>query len=34
MGVHKGLLVTLAIVSTKDDNQEVQKRAAMALTKL
>jgi hypothetical protein len=34
MGCHKGLLDTLAIVSTKDDNMEVQARAAMALTKL
>lgn len=34
MGNHKGLLDTLAVVSTKDDNVEVQTRAAMALTKL
>jgi hypothetical protein len=34
MGSHKSLLDTLAIVSTKDENQEVQTRAAMALTKL
>ena len=34
MGNHRGLLDTLAIVSTKDDNQEVQIRAAMALTKV
>ena len=34
MGSHKGLLDTLAIVSTKDSSQEVQTRAAMALTKL
>jgi len=34
MGRHKGLLQTLAIVSTKDESPEVQTRAAMALTKL
>mmetsp|Transcript_5409 Transcript_5409/g.13592 ORF Transcript_5409/g.13592 Transcript_5409/m.13592 type:complete len:1089 (+) Transcript_5409:135-3401(+) len=34
MGQHKGLLQTLAIVSTKDESPEVQTRAAMALTKL
>lgn len=34
MGNHKGLLNTLAIVSTKDENAEVQTRSAMALTKL
>jgi hypothetical protein len=34
MGCHKGLLDTLAIVSTRDDNKEVQSRATMALTKL
>lgn len=34
MGSHKGLLDTLAVVSTKDINKEVQIRAAMALTKL
>ena len=34
MGGHKGLLDTLAIVSTKDESREVQTRAAMALTKL
>ncbi|KAL3940453.1 MAG: hypothetical protein SGBAC_005012 [Bacillariaceae sp.] len=34
MGCHKGLLDTLAIVSTRDENSEVQTRAAMALTKL
>jgi len=34
MGQHKGLLQTLAIVSTKDESPEVQTRSAMALTKL
>jgi len=34
MGKHKGLLRSLAIVSTKDESPEVQTRAAMALTKL
>jgi hypothetical protein len=34
MGAHKGLLDTLAVVSTKDENKEVQSRAVMALTKL
>jgi hypothetical protein len=34
MGNHKGLLQTLAVVSTKDDNMEVQTRAVMALTKV
>ncbi len=34
MGKHKGLLQTLAIVSTKDESPEVQTRSAMALTKL
>lgn len=34
MGNHKGLLETLAIVSKKDDNADVQSRAAMALTKI
>lgn len=34
MGRHKGLLQTLAIVSTKDESPEVQTRSAMALTKL
>jgi hypothetical protein len=34
MGSHKGLLDTLAVVSTKDENKEVQTRAVMALTKL
>jgi len=34
MGKHKGLLQTLAMVSTKDESPEVQTRAAMALTKL
>lgn len=34
MGSHRGLLDTLAIVSTKDESKEVQSRAAMALTKL
>ena len=31
---HQGLLETLAVVSTKDDNGEVQSRASMALTKI
>lgn len=34
MGNHKGLLDTLAHVSTRDANIEVQQRAAMALTKI
>lgn len=34
IGGHKSLLDTLAIVSTKDVNTEVQTRASMALTKL
>lgn len=34
MGNHKGLLETLAVVSTKDENSEVQTRAALALTKV
>lgn len=34
MGRHRGLLQTLAIVSTKDESPEVQTRSAMALTKL
>lgn len=34
IGSHKGLLDTLAIVSTKDESSEVQTRSAMALTKL
>jgi hypothetical protein len=34
MGGHKGLLDTLALVSTKDDNTDVQTRASLALTKL
>jgi hypothetical protein len=34
MGSHKGLLDTLAHVSTRDENAEVQQRAAMALTKI
>lgn len=34
MGRHRGLLDTLAVVSTKDENKDVQTRAAMALTKL
>jgi hypothetical protein len=34
MGGHKGLLETLALVSTKDDSPNVQSRAAIALTKL
>lgn len=31
---HKGLLDTLARISTRDENAEVQQRAAMALTKI
>jgi len=34
MASHKGLLDTLAQVSTRDTNAEVQQRAAMALTKI
>jgi len=34
IGSHKGLLETLAIVSTKDESDEVQTRASLALTKL
>ena len=34
MGNHSGLLETLAVVATKDENSDVQKRAAMALTKI
>lgn len=34
MGCHKGLLDTLAIVSTKDENEDVQTRASLALTKI
>jgi hypothetical protein len=34
MGNHKGLLETLALVSTKDESSDVQNRASMALTKL
>jgi hypothetical protein len=34
MGNHKGLLETLAVVSTKDENSDVQSRAAMALSKI
>ncbi|GAX29345.1 hypothetical protein FisN_16Hh220 [Fistulifera solaris] len=34
IGNHKGLLNTLAIVSYKDFNSEVQSRAALALTKI
>jgi hypothetical protein len=34
MGMHKGLLDTLAIVSTKDTNPDVQTRASLALTKI
>jgi hypothetical protein len=34
MGRHKGLLDTLAIVSTKDNSPVVRNRASMALTKL
>jgi len=34
MGHHKGLLDTLAIVSTKDENLDVQTRASLALTKI
>jgi HEAT repeat protein len=34
MGEHKGLLHTLAIVSTKDENVDVQTRATLALTKI
>jgi hypothetical protein len=34
MGNHKGLLETLALVSTRDESPDVQSRAAMALTKL
>lgn len=34
IGNHIGLLDTLAIVSTKDPNTEVQSRAALALTKI
>lgn len=34
MGNHKGLLETLAVVSTKDESNEVQSRASLALTKV
>lgn len=34
MGEQKGLLETLAIVATKDENSDVQSRAALALTKI
>lgn len=34
MGQQKGLLDTLAIVATKDENVDVQSRAALALTKI
>ena len=34
LGNYKGLLQTLAIVSSKDTNKEVQERAIMALTKV
>ncbi|GKY96610.1 hypothetical protein MPSEU_000620600 [Mayamaea pseudoterrestris] len=34
MGMHNGLLDVLAIVSTKDENDEVQTRASLALTKI
>lgn len=34
MGTHKGLLDSLAIVSTKDENEDVQMRASLALTKI
>jgi hypothetical protein len=34
MGCHKGLLETLAVVSTKDNNADVQSRASMALNKI
>ena len=34
MGTHKGLLETLAVVSTKDENADVQTRASLALTKI
>lgn len=34
MGCHKGLLETLAVVSTRDRNDDVQVRASLALTKV
>ena len=34
MGSHKGLLESLAIVSTKDENVDVQMRSSLALTKI
>jgi hypothetical protein len=34
MGTHKGLLDSLAIVATKDENEDVQMRASLALTKI
>lgn len=34
MGSHKGLLDSMAIVSTKDENEDVQMRASLALTKI
>ena len=34
MGRQKGLLDTLAVVTTKDDNSDVQTRASLALTKI
>jgi hypothetical protein len=34
MGTHNGLLDSLAIVSTKDENEDVQVRASLALTKI
>ena len=34
MGTNKGLLETLAVVSTRDENTDVQTRASLALTKI
>jgi hypothetical protein len=34
MGMNKGLLQTLAIVATKDEKEDVQTRASLALTKI